>query len=266
MSVPAVRTPSGSARLSAKAYERLISLSSPIVLLLLWEAAARSGVIDSRFFPPPSSILEEMMAMLRTGELMTHTLSSLRRLGWGVLLGGVPALLLGIVMGLNRVARAIVEPLVAALYPIPKSSIVPLALLIFGLGEGSKVFMVAVGVFFPVIINTTTGVLEINKIYLDVGKNFEASRWNVLWTIALPGALPVIMTGVRLGIGMGLVLIAVAEMIGAKSGLGFMIWNAWETFSVERMYVGLLVIAIVGVAVTFLLQELERILIPWKSA
>jgi NitT/TauT family transport system permease protein len=101
-----------------------------------------------------------------------------------------------------------------------------------------------------------------DKIYLDVGKNFEASRWNVLWTIALP----VIMTGVRLGIGMGLVLIAVAEMIGAKSGLGFMIWNAWETFSVERMYVGLLVIAIVGVAVTFLLQELERILIPWKSA
>ena len=139
--------------------------------------------------------------------------------------------------------RAAFDPLIAATYPIPKSSILPLALLIFGLGEGSKIFMVAIGVFFPVVINATTGVLEINQIYLDVGRNYKASRWNMFWTIALPGALPVIMTGFKLGIGIGLILIAVAEMIGAKSGLGYMIWSAWETFSVEQMYVGLFMIA-----------------------
>ena len=140
----------------------------------------------------------------------------------------------------------------------------PLALLIFGLNEGSKIFMVAIGVFFPVAINATTGVLEINKIYLDVGKNYKANRWNTFWTIALPGALPVIMTGFKLGMGIGLVLIAVAEMIGAKSGPGYMIWSAWETFSVEQMYVGLFMIALIGFVLTFALNELERFIIPWK--
>jgi ABC-type nitrate/sulfonate/bicarbonate transport system permease component len=168
------------------------------------------------------------------------------------------------VMGLNRTIRAIFDPLIAATYPIPKSSILPLALLIFGLGEGSKVFMVAVGVFFPVVINATAGVLEINKIFLDVGRNFGAGRWALFWTIALPGALPVILTGIRLGIGLGLVLIAIAEMIGAKSGLGFMIWSAWETFSVEQMYVGLFVIALIGFLLNLALNELQRILVPWR--
>ena len=124
--------------------------------------------------------------------------------------------------------------------------------------------MVAIGVFFPVVINTMTGVLGIQKIYLDVGKNFHAGRWNTFRTIALPGALPTIMTGIKLGLGMGLVLIAIAEMVGAKSGLGYLIWSAWETFSVERMYVGLFVIAIIGFLITLLLNELERILVPWK--
>ena len=251
--------------LSSRGYERLINLASPISLLLLWELAAQFGLIDTRFFPAPSTILRKLFALVHSGELLRHTLTSLERLFWGVVLGGLPALVLGLFMGLNRLLRAIIEPLIAAIYPIPKSSIVPLALLVFGLGESSKIFMVAVGVFFPVVINTTTGVCEINKIYVDVGKNFEASRWNTFCTIALPGALPFIMTGIRLGIGMGLVLIAVAEMIGAKSGLGFMIWNAWETFSVEKMYVGLFVIAMIGVTLTLLLQELERILIPWRA-
>jgi NitT/TauT family transport system permease protein len=108
-------------------------------------------------------------------------------------------------------------------------------------------------------------VLEINKIYLDVGQNYKASRWNTFWTIALPGALPVIMTGFKLGIGIGLVLIAVAEMVGAKSGLGYLIWSAWSTFAVEQMYVGLFVIAIIGFLISLALNELERVIIPWKA-
>ena len=107
-------------------------------------------------------------------------------------------------------------------------------------------------------------VLEINKIYFDVGRNFGASRWQVFRTVALPGALPLIMTGVKLGIGMGLILIAIAEMVGAKSGLGFMIWNAWEILSVETMYVGLLVIAVLGLVLSLIVTEIERALVPWK--
>ena len=141
----------------------------------------------------------------------------------------------------------------------------PLALLVLGLGEGSKIFMVAIGVFYPIAMNSMTGVREISKVYLDVGSNFKAGRWDVFRTIALPGAMPTIMTGIKLGVGMGLVLIAIAEMVGAKSGLGYMIWNAWETFSVDQMYVGLFMIALIGFILTVITNEVEKLLIPWKS-
>jgi NitT/TauT family transport system permease protein len=266
MSVQTISSaPASAAGISPRSRDRQLNVISPLALLLVWEACARLGFIDTRFFPAPSSVISTLIEMLLTGELVTHTAVSLERLAYGTVVGAVPALILGIAMGLNRSIRALFDPLIAATYPVPKSAILPLALLIFGLGEGSKIFMVAIGVFFPMVINTTTGVLEINKIYLDVGRNYKANRWNTFWTIALPGALPVIMTGFRLGIGIGLVLIAVAEMVGAKSGLGYLIWSAWSTFAVEQMYVGLFVIALIGFLITFGLNELERIIIPWKA-
>jgi NitT/TauT family transport system permease protein len=124
--------------------------------------------------------------------------------------------------------------------------------------------MVALGVFYPVIINTMTGVLQIPRIYLDVGKNFNASRWQMFYTIALPGALPSILAGIKLGIGLGLILIAIAEMVGAQSGIGYMIWNAWQTLSIETMYVGLLTIAVIGFVLSFILDELELLLLPTR--
>ena len=167
-------------------------------------------------------------------------------------------------MGLYRPIRTAIDPLISATYPIPKSAILPLVLLIFGLGEMSKIVMVALGVFYPVVINTITGVLQIDRIYLDVGKNFRASRWQTFRTIALPGALPSIMAGVKIGVGLGLILIAISEMVGAKTGIGFMIWDAWQVLSVETMYVGLLVIAIIGFVLTLILNEVESWLLPWR--
>lgn len=252
--------------MSANNRDRLISLTSPILLLVLWEVLVRVGILDARFFPAPSKIFITLMELIRDGSLWANTWASLQRLFWGFLLGAIPALVLGIAMGLNRPLRAIVDPLISTTYPIPKSAIFPLILLIFGLGEASKIVMVGIGVFYPVLINSVTGVLEINKIYLDVGRNFGASRWQTFRTIAFPGAVPHIMSGVKLGIGMGLILIAIAEMIGAKSGLGFMIWNAWEILSVETMYVGLIVIALLGFIFSMALNEIEREIIPWKKS
>jgi NitT/TauT family transport system permease protein len=253
------------ARLSARRRERLMSIGSPIGLLLAWEVAARLGMIDVRFFPAPSTIMVVLFRMAATGELLEHVLISMQRITLGFLLGGIPAIILGVVMGISRPVRALVDPLIVATYPIPKSSLLPFILLIFGLGEMSKVVMVAIGVFFPVAINSTAGVLQISKVYLDVGKSFKASRWDTFRTIALPGALPFIMTGVKLGAGLALILIAVAEMVGAKSGIGYMIWSAWETFAVAKMYVGLFVIALIGFAISFLLNEFERWIIKWKA-
>ena len=252
--------------ISANNRDRLIRLASPVLLLLLWEIAVRVGLLDARFFPAPSTIFGTLVQLVQNGALWANTWASLQRLFWGILLGGIPALVLGIAMGLSRPLRAFIDPLVSSTYPVPKSAIFPLLLLIFGLGEGSKIVMVAIGVFYPVLINATTGVLEINKIYLDVGRNFGASRWQVFRTIAFPGAVPHIMSGVKLGIGMGLILIAIAEMIGAKSGLGFMIWNAWEVLSVETMYVGLITIALLGFLFSVFLDEVEKLLVPWKAS
>ncbi len=244
--------------------DRLISILSPFLLLGIWELSARLGMIDTRFFPAPITILHTLISLLDSGVLWIHSWASLQRLFWGFILGGIPALVLGIIMGLSRPVRAAIDPLIAATYPIPKSAILPLILLIFGLGEASKIVMVAIGMFYPICINAVAGVLEINKIYLDVGKNFQASRWQMFRTIALPGALPFIMSGIKLGVGMGLILIAIAEMIGAKSGLGYMIWNAWEILSVDTMYVGLIMIAVIGYLFSLILNELEHWIIPWK--
>jgi NitT/TauT family transport system permease protein len=252
------------ARLGARRRERLLSIASPVGLLLTWELAAQFGFIDVRFFPAPSAIIVVLIRMLASGELIEHILISLQRISLGFLLGGIPAILIGITMGISRPVRALVDPLIVATYPIPKSAILPFILLIFGLGEMSKVVMVAIGVFFPIAINATAGVLQISPVYLDVGKSFKASRWDTFRTIALPGALPFIMTGIKLGAGLALILIAVAEMVGAKSGIGYMIWSAWETFAVAKMYVGLFVIALIGFGVSFLLREVERWVIRWK--
>jgi NitT/TauT family transport system permease protein len=263
--VQKVRREPTSLALSRVNAERLISIVSPLMLLLIWEVLARVGWIDTRFFPAPSKISGTFIALAENGSLWVNTWASLQRLFWGFLLGGVPALILGVAMGLNRTLRAILDPIIAVTYPIPKSAILPLILLIFGLGEASKIVMVATGVFYPIIINAMAGVLEIDKIHFDVSRNFGAGRLQVFRTVALPGALPLIMTGIKLGIGLGLVLIAIAEMVGAKTGLGYMIWNAWEILSVETMYVGLITIAVLGLVFTLILNEVERLIVPWKA-
>jgi NitT/TauT family transport system permease protein len=245
--------------------EQLLGIASPIGFLRLWELAARLAWIDTRFFPAPTSVIASFGGLIESGELWMHLWASLQRLFWGFLVGGIPALLLGIAMGLYRPIRAMIDPLISATYPIPKSAILPLILLIFGLGEASKIVMVALGVFYPVLINTMSGVVQIDKIYLDVGKNFKASRWQVFRTIALTGAMPSIMAGIKLGVGMGLILIAISEMIGAREGIGYMIWNAWQILTVETMYVGLTVIAVLGFAFNTVLNLVETRILPWKQ-
>lgn len=244
--------------------ERLLSILSPIALLLVWEAFARLGWVDVRFFPAPSAVLRALLDMAASGELWRDLRASLSRIFWGFWIGAVPAAVLGMVMGLSRWVRAALEPIIAATYPIPKSAILPLILLIFGLGEASKIAMVTIGVFFPVLINTAAGVLQIGRIHFDVGKNFGASRRRVLTTIAFPGALPMILTGVKLGVGIALILVVVSELVGARSGIGYQIMNAWTVFAVERMYAGLLVISVLGYASTLLLDEIERLVVPWR--
>jgi ABC-type nitrate/sulfonate/bicarbonate transport system permease component len=131
------------------ARDRALGVASPVALFVLWEIAARAHLIDTRFFPAPSSIAGTFGTMLANGTLLSNTLTTLERLAIGIVAGGVPALLIGLAMGLYRPIYAVVDPLISATYPIPKSAILPLILLVFGLGEASKIAMVAIGMFYP---------------------------------------------------------------------------------------------------------------------
>lgn len=244
---------------------RFLSVISPLTLLLLWEALARFNIIDVRLLSSPTLIVQSFVPLLLSGELIYNTAVSVQRVLWGFLVGAIPGVLLGISMGLSPLVRSAIEPMIAATYPIPKLALMPLILLIFGLGETSKIFTIAIGVFYLVVINTMAGVLSIDKIYLDVAKNFGASRKNFYLTIALPGALPMIFAGLKLGMGMALILIVAAELSAAKAGVGWMIWRAYDMFDIEQMFVALIMLSILGYIFSLILDAIERWALPWKQ-
>lgn len=248
---------------SMQAKERFLAIASPFALLLLWQLLSWAKVLDARFIPSPATIFEGGIALIRSGELWVHLSASLWRLGWGLLLGTIPGIALGLLMGLSRYVRAALDPIVAATYPIPKIAILPLVMLYFGLGETSKIVIIAIAVVYLVLINTMVGVMSIDAIYFDVARNYNAP-WRKLFTrVIIPGALPLIFAGLRLSVGVALIVIVSAEFVAAKAGIGYLIWTSWETLVIENMFVGIIVITVLGVVSTLLLKELERVLIPW---
>ncbi|HTR83527.1 MAG TPA: ABC transporter permease [Reyranella sp.] len=246
--------------------ERALTILSPLAVLAVWQLASNMGLVNQRYVPSPVTIAEAGWSLAVSGELGRHIAASLRRLFLGFALGAVPGMAIGIVMGLNRWVRAIVDPLVAALYPIPKIAILPLLMLAFGLGDGSKVAVVAMSVLFLTIINTSVGVMEIDRIYFDVARNYGTPWHRLFGRVILPGALPSIFAGLRISLGVSLVVLVGAEFVNStsRSGIGYLIWTSWETLVVEKMFVGIIVITILGVVTTFLLREVERRLVPWR--
>jgi NitT/TauT family transport system permease protein len=242
----------------------VMAFASPLLLLVIWEIAGRLGWLDQRFFPIPSSILGELVVLLGSGELLANLGWTLQRVAIGFCLGAVPAIVLGLVMGLSPALTAIFRPVIAAIYPIPKIALFPLIMLMFGLGETSKWVIVAIAVFFQVFFSTLAGVANIERIYLDVAGNFGASRWQAYRWIAMPAALPFIFTGCQLGIGMALIVVVVAEQFGTKMGLGYMIWRSWQVFEVRDMFVGLMMVALLGYAIQLAMGALEGWIIRWK--
>ncbi|HWQ62547.1 MAG TPA: ABC transporter permease [Negativicutes bacterium] len=243
---------------------RVVSVLSPLTLLLVWELLARVHAIDIRLFSSPSLIIQSFVPLLLSGDLVYNTAVSVQRVILGFFVGALPGIVLGVSMGLSPLVRSAVEPMIAATYPIPKLAIMPLILLVFGLGETSKVFTIAIGVFYLVVINTMAGVLNIDKIYLDVARNYGASRRDFYLTVAFPGALPMIFAGLKLGMGMALILIVAAELSAAKAGVGWMIWRAYDMFDIEQMFVALIVLSVLGYIFSLLLDAVERRVVPWK--
>ena len=244
---------------------RILSYFSPLLILLVWEVASQTGVIDRRFFPPPSSIAGTAWQMITSLELFDHIWATLRRVWIGYAIGAVPGVLLGLILGLSTPIRRVLGPIFAALYPVPKIAILPLILLIFGVGDASKYVVIGIGVFFLMFYNTLGGVMQIPQIYLDVARNAGATRYQTFSRIALPSALPSIFTGLKLAAGSSYIIIAAAEFLGARSGVGFFIWASWQTFAVSRMFVGIVVISVMGYLTILALEALERKVVPWAK-
>jgi NitT/TauT family transport system permease protein len=246
--------------------QRLLMLTiSPLAALLLWEACTRMEVLDARFFPAPSTILHYLIFTSPGEGIAEDIAASLSRIFWGYLSGCLLGMALGVAMGLSRKMRTVFYPLVVVSYPIPKIAILPLIMLIFGIGEMSKIVVVAIGSFFLVLMNTLHGVDSLAPIYHDVARVYNVSKRNYILRVVVPGALPSIFTGLKLAIGYSLVIVVAAEFSGADRGIGYLIWQSWETFSIKAMYAGIFVIGALGFVFSLVLDFLERRLVPWRK-
>lgn len=243
--------------------ERWVRIAAPLSIVLLWQLAVSFRVLNPGLFPAPSAILASFIGYAASGELASNGFWTLQRLLIGCLIGGVPGTLVGLAMGMNRWIRAYFEPVIALLYPIPKIAILPLFYFIFGFGEQAKYAVVAFGVFFLMAINTEAGVRQIETIYVDVARAYRIRPATLYFRVLLPGALPNIFAGIKLSLGIAIVLTIAAEFQLTKSGLGFTIVNAQQLLDVERLYAALVAVSLLGFVLAGLLDVLERRLIPW---
>jgi ABC-type nitrate/sulfonate/bicarbonate transport system permease component len=250
---------------ASKTRERLLYLISPIGLLAIWQVLLMLGFGDRRFIPTPSDIAVQFWKMTLSGELGLHVAVTLYRAFVGFFIGIVPGIAIGLFMAMYRPVRIFFDPLIAALFPIPKIALMPLLLLAFGFGDASKVALVAIAVFFPVIVNTYVGAANIEKIYWDVAKNYGASQSVMFRRIVFFGALPMIFAGLRIALAVSFIVLVASEFVATKSGIGYLIWNSWELLRVDVMFVGIVTIGIIGLIISAIFQEIERKVIPWRA-
>jgi NitT/TauT family transport system permease protein len=223
------------------------------------------GWISPLFLPGPTAVAVEASRMVATGELARHLGVSLLRIASGFALGAAGGTALGLLLGVSPLAGAIGNPLIAATYPIPKIALLPLMILWLGIGEAPKVAMIALGVFFPVVINTYAGVRETAPLMVQAAVSLGAGRRQVLTKVILPSALPTILAGYRLGAGIALLLVVSAEMINATAGVGFLILHAGDLMLTDKLMVGLVLLSVLGLASTWALRALEGYLAPWRE-
>jgi ABC-type nitrate/sulfonate/bicarbonate transport system permease component len=243
---------------------RLVPVFISVALILAWEFGSGLKLIPSLFFPAPSLVLQTAGKLINNGVLVTHFLATLERMTWGILIGGSLGLILGLGMGWSQRLRTMIDPLIAALHPLPKIAILPLFMVYFGVGNRALIVVVAFSVMFPMLISTMAGTLQIHPIHFDVAKNLGARPIKIFRRVIIPGSLPSILTGLRLALNTTLLITVAVEMVSARQGLGSMIWIAWTTLRTEEIFVSLLTITLMGYLINVGISALSALLIPWK--
>ncbi|WHP30415.1 taurine ABC transporter permease TauC [Trabulsiella odontotermitis] len=253
-------------------FSRQLTLSTAtlLVLLALWWSVAALHLISPLFLPPPTQVLQKLFTIAGSQGFMDATLwqhlaASLTRILVALLAAVVLGIPVGIAMGLSPTIRGILDPLIELYRPVPPLAYLPLMVIWFGIGETSKILLIYLAIFAPVAMSALAGVKSAQQVRIRAAQALGASRLQVLWLVILPGALPEILTGLRIGLGVGWSTLVAAELIAATRGLGFMVQSAGEFLATDVVLAGIAVIAVIAFVLELGLRALQRRLTPWHG-
>jgi ABC-type nitrate/sulfonate/bicarbonate transport system permease component len=234
-----------------------------VVLLLVWELSSRSSSNLQSYFPPPSDVMSVLFRLAFARELLGHLVDTLERFLGGYLLAAAIAVGLGVCLGYFRLAHSFFDLLIELLRPMPSVAIIPVAILLLGIGDAMMIGVTVYACAWPILINTIDGVRNIDRTLIDTGRTFGLGRMGILREIALPAAAPYIMTGLRVSLPIALILVTTSEMVVGGSGLGYFILDEERSFRIKEMFAGIAVVALLGYALNRLFVALENRMLAW---
>ena len=235
-----------------------------ISIIAAMELGTNSGVISSLTLPKPSDVLATIIELYNSGMLFKHLMPSISRLIVGSLIGISLGITIGTLIGLFSYIRSGLVPLVAAIFPIPKIALLPLFVIWFGIGEGSKYALIALGSFTPTVVATYGAVDNVDRTLIRMGQSFGLSWVSIVRKIVLPGAMPGILSGLRISLAISIILLVAAEMLGAEFGIGAYILEAGSLYDLERLFAGVTILSVFGVTVSVLVGMLEQKILKWR--
>lgn len=245
--------------------DNVLRWGTPLLLLVLWQIAGWQEVIDRRYWPSPSDCFAAGRELIDTGALQDATIATVRRILIGYVIGCSSGIAIGLLLGAFRTLRVAFEPIIHALYTVPKLALLPLLLLVFGIGEAPTIILIAITVFFVVAISTTAGVHAVPKAYIDASKSLGGTRRELFRHVIVPASLPSMIVALRLSAGIAVLVVIGVEFVYGGDGLGHLIWNSWQLFIADRMYVGIIVVAVIGVLFQAAVAYLGKRLAPWAE-
>lgn len=243
-----------------------LTLALPLALVALWQGLFQAGLIRPILLPPPSRVAAAFVELALTGDLFRHVLVSLLRVLEGFAVAALAGLALGLAIGLWRGVDRATDLLIQLIKPIPPIAWIPLAILWFGIGEAAKVYIIFLGAFFPILVNTIDGIRQTDHRFVELARILEVPRRRFILKVVLPGALPAIMTGLRVGIMVAWMCVVASELIAASSGIGYLIMDARQLSQTDVVLVGMITIGALGKVLDVLLKAAERRLITWKTS
>ena len=236
-----------------------------VLLLIAWQTLSGLRVLDPLFFPPPSRLVGTLGSLLASGEAGRALASTLLRVGAGFAAGVVLAMVASAAFTALPWLRRAANPLIAALYAAPRLTLLPMAMLVFGLNDAARIFLVALGTFLMVVLQVSDAVRAVSPVHVEMAVNYGASPAMVIRKIYLRACLPQIFTALRLAFGRALVLTISIELLSSDDGLGHMIWTSWQMFAIEKLFVGIALAGALGLLSQTLFRALERRVVPWGA-